>query len=243
MTTTIRTYFLRCVALAALASLVLCVSSTHAGIVVFNDIVQSTQTPDDPDDLYGVPDTSVPNKLNFRPQSFAATAIGAGGVDVTDGFLTFSVRVDDPNLTWATGITLMEGGSWSLIPSPPTQNVAGVRGNGSIRITEVDGDPVAEPVFPIVFEENFDASDTPPDSANWTSGFSQGFGDVNGRVTAFDVLFNNRLFALSEAGFAFIDKKDISFMVQTEMIPEPTTAVLAFMAFAGLGLVVRRNNG
>ncbi len=240
MTTTIRSFLTHSLAAAALFSLIICTSSAQAGIVTFDNITQSTQTPGDPDNLYGDPDTSVPNKLLFpHPTSFAATATGVGGVDVTDGFLTFSVTVDDPNLTWATGISLVESGSWSLIPSLPG-NMVGVRGNGSIIITEVDGAPVAGPVMPILYEDTFDQNDTPPDSANWVGGFAMGFGNVAGKVTAFDVKLDNRLFALSEAGFSFIDKKSIAFMVRTEMVPEPSTALLGLMAFGGLGLIASR---
>jgi hypothetical protein len=241
MNTTIRSYFAPCVAVAALFAIVLCTSSVQAGLVSFDDIIQSNQTnpAGPPVEPYGAPDTSTPNKLIFaHPDSFAATAVGANGVGVIDGFLTFSVTADPD--TWATGISLMESGSWSLIP---TTNSVGVRGSGSIRITEVDGLPVAGPVFPILFSEDFNQGNTPPDSQNWVGGFAQGFGSVNGKVTAFDVSMNNRLFALSESGFSFIDKKNIMFMVRTEMIPEPSTALLGFIAFGGLGLITVRRRG
>lgn len=238
MTTSIKCFLTHGVSVVALFCLVLCPSSAQAGLVNFSDIIQSTQTPGDPPDLFGVPDTSVPNKLLFsHPNSFAATATGVGGVDVTDSFLTFSVTAEPG--TWATGISLAEGGSWSLIPSV-SGNVVGVRGNGTIRITEVNGISVGGPSYPILFSETFDLNDTPPDSANWASGFAQGFGDVNGKVTAFDVSLDNRLFALSEAGFSFIDKKNIAFMVRTKMVPEPATVLLGLIAFGGLGLVRRR---
>jgi hypothetical protein len=240
MTTTIRSYFTLCLAVAALFAMTLYSSSAQAGTVSFDDIVQTTQTPGDPDDLYGTPDTSIPNKLSFpHPNAFAATAVGSGGVDVTDGFLTFTVNADPG--TWATGISLVESGSWSLIPEE--SNSAGVRGNGSIRVTEVDGLPAAGPIFPILFSEDFDQSNTPPDSQNWVGGFAQGFGSVNGRVTAFEVSMDNRLFAISEGGFSFIDKKNITFMVRTEMVPEPSTALLGVMAFSGLGLIAARRRG
>lgn len=242
MTTTIRSSLVQCIAVGALFSIVISLvinaSSVQAGQVAFEDIIQSTQTPGDPDNLYGEPDTSVPNKLLFpNPSSFAATATGADGVDVTDGFLTFTVKAEAG--TWATGLSLAESGSWSLIPSLPG-NIAGVRGGGGVTITEVDGAPVAGPVLPILYEETFDMDDTPPDSNIWSGGFVLEFGEVGGKVTAFDVTLNNRVFALSEAGFSFIDKKNISFVVQTEMIPEPSTALLGLMAFSSLGLVVAR---
>ncbi len=242
MTTTIRTYLFRCAAAAALFSLVLCTSSVQAGLVTFDDIHQSTQTPGDPPNLYGAANTAVPNKLIFaQPNSFAATAIGSGGVDVTDGFLSFSVAADP--LTWATGLSITEGGSWSLIP-PIAGNIVGVRGSGFVTITEVDGLPVAGPVLPIQFEDTFDSSDTPPDSQNWSLNFAMGFAPPGGgKVTGFDVALNNRLFALSEQGFSFIDKKRIEIMVRTEMVPEPSTALLGFIAMSGLGLIAGRRRG
>ena len=226
MTTTTKSFLMHSV----LAFAVLCVSASvvDAGNVSFEDIMQSTQTPDDPDNLYGEPDTSTSDKLSFRPVSFAATATGAGGVDVTDGFLSFTVK-SAPG-TWSTGFNLMESGSWSLIPDS-AGNSAGVRGNGAIRITEVNGQPVAGPSFPILYLDDFDQSDTPPDSDNWDLTFSQGFGSVDGRVTEFKVELNNRLFALSQAGFSFVDKKNIMITVDTE-IPEPTTLLMASLALA-----------
>jgi len=238
MTTTIRSFFTHSLAVAALVSVVFYTPSAQAGLVSFDDIVQSTQTPGDPDDLYGVPDTSVPNMLLFpHPASFAATATGAGGVDVTDGFLSFTVNAAPGS--WATGIALLESGSWSLIPTLAGNSV-GVRGSGSIIITEIDGNAVAGPVMPISYSDTFDQGDTPPDSDNWVGGFTQGFANVTGKVTAFKVKLDNRLYALSEAGFSFIDKKSIAFAVRTEMVPEPATALLGLMAFAGLGLIAGR---
>ena len=226
--------------LTTVLTTLVCTDSVDAGIVSFSDIVQTTQTPGDPANLFGVADTSTPNKLAFNhPNSFAATATGVGGVDVTDGFLTFSVEADPG--TWATGISLMESGSWSLIPSLPGNSV-GVRGGGTIRVTEVDDAPVVGPPinFPISFAVDRDMSDTPPDSGLWDGGFAQGFGTVPGKVTAFTVEINNRLFALSEAGFSFIDKKNIMFNVQTDMIPEP--ASLALIALGMVGMLANRRS-
>jgi hypothetical protein len=226
---------LHCIAAAVLFGGVLCASSVEAGLVSFSDIIQTPQTPGDVADLYGDPDTSVPNTLNFpHPNSFAATAFGAGGVDATDGLLTFSVTADPG--TWATGISLTETGSWSLIPLP-TLNAVGVRGLGWVDITEVDGNPVVPPTrMPFSFSEDYGAADTPPDTALWTSGFVMDFAAVIGNVTGFDVTMDNRLFALSEGGFSFIDKKQITFTVPTVMgnvIPEPSSILLAMMGLMG----------
>lgn len=245
MKTTTRVAFF--LSLLAIVGVCLNAGDAQAGSVTFSQITQSTQTPGDPPNLYGPADTSTPNELLFpAPNGFAATAIGAGGADITDGLVSFLVDADP--LTWVTSMNWDEEGTWSLIESVPgfatvATNVRN-RLQGFITITEVNDVPVA--IAPIAVAGpplNFDAiNNVPPDSDVWSNGFNFDFTPY-GNVTQFRVSMNNRLLAFSEGSpngtsIAFIDKKLIDITVTTEMVPEP--ASLALVGLAVVGLAIRR---
>jgi hypothetical protein len=245
MKTTTRVAFL--FSLLAIVGVCLNASDVQAGSVTFSQIVQSTQTPGDPPNMYGPANTSTPNELLFpSPNGFAATAIGAGGADITDGLVNFLVDADPG--TWVTSIDWNEEGTWSLIESVPgfatvATNVRN-RLQGFITITEVNDLPVA--IAPIAVGGpplNFDAiNNVPPDSDFWSNGFNFDFTPY-GNVTQFRVSMNNRLLAFSQGSqdattIAFIDKKLIDITVTTEMVPEP--ASLALVGLAVVGLAIRR---
>ena len=242
---------------ALLAAVVSCVVAGQAlaGTVSFTNISQSTQTPGDPANLYGPANTATPNVLLFpSPAAFSATAIGAGGADITDGLLTFKATVDDPNTTWITGINFAENGTWSLIESVP--NFAGLGTNvrnqiqGFVTITGVNGLPVAGATIPIVggVVAFNGAADLPPGSGFWTNGAGTPIANAPGnRVTAIDVAINNRLIAFSEGGpngtsISFIDKKRVTITVDTGMgvVPEPSSIAMLVTALGSLGVVAAR---
>lgn len=218
--------FLSVIALGALS---VCTVDSQAGLVKFTNINQSTQTPGDPPNLYGPPDTSGPNMLLFgNPASFAANAIGAGGADVTDGFLTFQVMADPG--TWATGIDWTESGFWSLLSPPGVATIATAVGNRLGGFITIDQSDVPPPALPIAISGpplNYNAvANTPPDFQPWTNGFTFDLTPY-GKVTKFSVAINNQLFAFSEAStIATIDKKRVKITVRTGMVPEPGTALI-----------------
>lgn len=222
---------LTCLACAFAISFCMGLSKADAGLVTFSDITQSTQTPGDPPNLYGVADTSFPNFLSFpSPSMFAATATGVGGVDVTDSLLSFKVETSDP-LTFATAFNLTEDLSLSLFPALPG-NLVNVFAGGFIKITEINDVAVAGPTIPFSLDETFDSSDlTNGNSATPSVGISVPLG---AGVTAFEVSFDNRLIAVSEAGVSFIDKKRVDIEIETEMIPEPASLALAFLGLVGV---------
>jgi PEP-CTERM motif len=238
MKTTARVAFF--LSLLALVGTSIGISDSNAGSVTFSQITQSTQTPGDPPNMYGPADTSTPNELLFpAPFSFAATAVGAGGADVTDGLVSFLVTAD-PN-TWATGLKWDEDGTWSLVESVPgfatvATNVRN-RLQGFVTILASDLPLPANPIPVAGPALNFDAiNNVPPDSDVWSNGFNFDLTPY-GKVTKFRVSMNNRLLAFSEGGpngtsIAFIDKKLIDIHVRTGMVPEPTT-----LALLGLGMV------
>ncbi len=228
---------------AALAVLMIMCPRADAGIVSFVDIMQSTQTAGDPPNLFGPANTSTPNQLLFpSPAAFSATAVGAGGADLTDGLVTFSVVVDDPSMTWITEFSFVENGTWTLLESVP--GFAGIGTNvlnqliGFLTITSIDGVAVGGPTIPLIAPVvSFNApADLPPGLGFWSNGLIQALPVATyGQVTSFDIELNNRLAAFSEGGpggtsIAFMDKKRITIRVRTEMVPEPASCFLVALS-------------
>jgi hypothetical protein len=63
----------------------------------------------------------------------------------------------------------------------------------------------------------------------------------NARATRVDIVIDNTLTAISEPGtIAFIAKKE--FFVDHDIVPEPSTLGLAFVALCGLGISTARKS-
>ncbi len=240
----------RKLSIAMLILLTLC-ASANAGLVSFSNISQSGQGPGDPPAPFGPPSISG-NSLSFQsPAAFSATSVN-GDFDIedsfTDGLLTFSVEADDD--TWITGVSISERGARNLFELDPNSGTATTRVQvialAEITITELDHGntpltPLAATPIPIGFNLTWDLINN-GGVAIWTASDPQDIETIliNRGVTfdlgatAFDFIMNNQLFAISEEGtFAFIDKKRIDIDVETEMIPEPTTVLLAIFGLLG----------
>ena len=119
-----------------------------------------------------------------------------------------------------------------------------------VVVTELDHGataltPLATAPIPIGFNLTWDLLAN-PGAALWTGIDAKDIENIltnrgvifDHGVTGLNFIMNNQLFAISEEGtFAFIDKKRIEIDVETEMIPEPTTALLALLGVLGTCMV------
>jgi hypothetical protein len=216
------------------------------GTVTFTDVTESSGTDLLP--LYDEP-TASSNSLIFKPKGFTANATG-GAADITDGQLNFGLEAEPG--TAITAITLSESGDYTLAGSGTVATAVASGIFLKVTILEVDGDPI-DPV--VVNTSDSDDADLVNDAGivvPWDFMLPSvdlldalddaGIGYTLG-VTAANVVLNDTLLAFSESGtIAFIAKKE--FIVDLEaVVPEPTTALLAVLAFSGLGLIAGRRRG
>jgi hypothetical protein len=243
----------RHLSIAIIVLLILC-PSANAGLVSFHNISQSGQGPGDPPAPYGPPTISG-NTLSFAsPVAFAATS--ANGVfdiedSFTDGLVTFDVDADPG--TWITGLKLSERGGRNLFELILDSGTGSTRVNviaiASIVITELDHGntpltPAAEAPILVGFDLTWNLIND-PGAVLWTGMDAVDIEaillnrkvDFEHGATALDFIMDNQLFAISEEGtFAFIDKKRIDIDLETEMLPEPATALLVLLGLLGTSL-------
>jgi len=215
------------------------------GTITYIGVEESSGT--DPVPLYGTPSISI-NELSFTP-NLVATASG-GGIDVTDGLLSFDLEVEPGHAI--VGLEISEFGAYSLLGSGTDTTQALIAAIGFLTITEVDGVPISPFTVTDSFSLSFDlVADGPVALAPWTEGLSfdlsaalaaEGFSASSG-VTAAEFVMNNQAVAFSEAGtLSFIDKKGLDITVET-VVPEPATLMLAVLAFGSIGLAAGRRRG
>ena len=221
------------------------------GVVTYTDVTESTSTDEEP--LFGAPTVTV-NQLDFDPSGFGASASN-GDIDITDGQLNFGFETLPG--TGIRSLLIEEGGDYSFLNGEAATSVNfGVF--AKVTVTEVDGVtlPLVGPGSQFEVIVNNGSSFTSPgglvQNAPWSLGTlvelgpalaSNGFGP-DAAVTAGEFVLNNTLIAASESGsLAFIAKKDFTItpggpLDPDNVIPEPTAALLAGLALAGV--VARR---
>lgn len=248
--------------------------------VVYSDVREDANSAGDSPPLFGEPITTGPvtpgypavpcvlcsipgDTLAFAPTGFGASATGAGGIDITDGNLTFKIT-SKPGIG-ISNLKLAEAGDLTMIGTGTDLTNVGVTAYGILNITEVDG--VGINTIAYQFTLNFSPS-------GGTFGFlSDGGGgplpyfddwngslliDVdgilavavaNGDIPAFSlgatkisVNLDNTLVAQSQAGTsALIAKKDFGVSIDVN-IPEPATFVMAAIGLLSVsfGMIRRR---
>lgn len=210
--------------------------------VMFLDVEEDSGT--DPTPLYGPP-SAYSVGLDFDPKFTSAASGGAS--DITDGQLNFTL-MGTPG--WGVGsITISEGGDYTLLGAggAATSVNAGIAARATIL--EVNGAPVAPIAVPTA-STSFTATLPPAAVATpWDLGLLYDFGSVLGGnqvATKVEIVINNVLGTTSEAGSAaFIAKKDFRIDVEPldveNIIPEPTSVLLAGLALCGVVVAARRH--
>ena len=208
--------------------------------VSFLTVTESSGT--DPVPLFGPP-TPFATGLDFDPQSFTSSASN-GGADITDGQLNYTVVS-----AGLLSLNLFEAGDYSLggVGGPPTQALAGVIVRATV--TQVNGNPVAPtPLLPANASVGFALPPTQV-AQPWSLGLGLNVGaqvtalfGPNARATRVEIVIDNSLLTTSQPGtVSFIAKKE--FILDHDVVPEPTTAGLVGVALCGLGLAGARRRG
>jgi hypothetical protein len=236
--------------------------------VIYDHITEATSDPvNHPLPLFGPP-TVTGDSIDFNPIGFSAHASGAGGVDLVDSNLGFTVQakqVANPILK----IQFSEAGDTTLSGFGTNATFTSVTADGVIDIYEVDG--VGVNTVNIPFSLTFTPfggtyglgshGGGPIYHTAWSGG---GLFDLTaalanahvpyvGGATKISVDLDNTLVALSEAGtLSLIAKKDFGGISVTinplggggpgPDTPEPTSLVLATLGMVGF-LAGRRMGG
>jgi hypothetical protein len=199
--------------------------------ITFLQVTESSNT--DPVPLYGPP-SPFSVGLDFDPIGFVANA-GGGSADLTDGQLNFSV-LSSPEGGIGT-ISLFEAGDYSVLGLGGAATSVFAGATLRVVVTEVNGLAVA----PInLTPSNASFGDALPGNVilqPWSLGVTVNVAAQlaqDQRATRIDVVIDNQLAALSEAGsLAFLAKKEFQIRVDTDRNPpvsEPSALLFGAMA-------------
>lgn len=240
-------FLLAVLVLAAPASATF-VHGNFAGTNVnFLGVQETTQTPADPEPLFGTP-TVVGNIMTFDPPSFLASTAG-GGFDSDHATLQMDIDAAGP-LDTIEIINITEVGDLTLVGGAGTGVLLSMA--GTIRINATTAGPIAPVTVPWVGVFNpgdlFDAVNN-PGTSGWTGTVSIDVAAILAGAGIFDAAtsvtlsYNNNLQAFSEPGLssATVQKKAVDGpAVIIEVIPEPATAALVAAGLVGLGIRSRQ---
>ncbi|RIK72365.1 MAG: hypothetical protein DCC67_19380 [Planctomycetota bacterium] len=211
--------------------------------VSFLNIVESSGTDAVP--LYGAP-TAFATGLSFFPTAAFSALGAAGGADLTDGQLNYTVAAPGG----VNQVDFSETGVYTLVGAgtAATQTLAGA----SLRaiVTEINGVPIA-PVnlVPSLGSMIFNLASHGGVNQPWQIALSvnvaaqmAGLGySPSDRATRVDVVIDNQLASVSEPGTQAMISKTV-FVGTTQGVPEPTGVALAGLALAGLAAVRSRRS-
>ncbi len=205
--------------------------------------VTEDSTSGDPLPLFGSPTVSG-NSLDFNP-TFSANAEGAGGLDIVEGQLNFTVEAHD-----GASIDMLEfaeAGDYTLVDPGMIGTVAtaaSVSAAFFIEVLEVDGVSISgvNANFNMTFSPSHGTFNVVDDGTALTMIWS---GELNvdiqqmladegifGDATMVSVALNNTLVASSEDGtIALIAKKDFDGL-SVDVVPAP--GAIALLAIAGM---------
>ena len=220
--------------------------------VNFLQVTEDANSPGDFPPLFGAPTVSG-NSMSFSPVGFNANAAGAAGSDVTDGQLSFGIQAKTNYVI--PSIQLSEAGDTTIVGFGTDATLTKVVGYVFVTILEVDGTPInavgdgAYMTFtPHAGEYRLGThgGGGPFYTTAWSGGLTLNINQIlvdNGvsfidGATLVQINLDNTLLATSENGTqSFIAKKavgGVAFVIETEPIPEPSSALLALV---GCGLV------
>ena len=205
--------------------------------VMFLNVTESSAT--DPVPLFGPPAYFVTG-MDFNPTSFASSATN-GGADVTDGQLNYTIMSNG-----LLSLNLSEAGDYSLagVGGAATQALAGAVIHATV--TQINGVNVAPiPLIPVNASVGFNLAANAGIAQPWSLGLGlnvAGQLPPGARATKVDIVIDNTLVTTSQPGtVAFIEKKE--FLLDHDVVPEPTTAALLGVALCGLGVASARKRG
>jgi hypothetical protein len=233
------------------------------GNTVIYQMVREDSNSGDTPPLFGMPSISA-DTLDFDPVGFGAHAMGAGGVDVTDGNLAFMVKAKAGQ--GISNLLIQERGDTTLSGFGTDATFTSVTMSGILNISEIGFSSINTASIPISITNfapsggNFglttDFGGGPGGTLPWNGSLLYDLTPANptvaavyaaaGRstslpITKISVNFDNTLVALSQLGTsALIAKKDNGITIRTNT-PEPASCALALFGFA-LGLAATRRS-